>query len=174
MKRLEPARKSTAFSTQSVAGAGTFSSRRRPGSGAVIFRGWCSFGAPGVAELRAPRTFGRPSRCLSMSESSVAPPLGTLVALGGGDDDAMLALLCDLLPGADTPVEIITAASWRNADPHRRRPTRSRCASWAAPAPATCPSASTTPPMRPPPCAACAGPASCFSAAATRSASPIF
>ena len=51
-----------------------------------------------------------------MSESPVAPPLGTLVALGGGDDDAMLALLCDLLPGADTPVEIITVASWRNAD----------------------------------------------------------
>ncbi|TGD78435.1 cyanophycinase [Hymenobacter wooponensis] len=45
-----------------------------------------------------------------MPHSSVLP-LGTLVALGGGDDDAMLALLCDLLPSLDTPVEIITVAS---------------------------------------------------------------
>ncbi|QJX47023.1 cyanophycinase [Hymenobacter taeanensis] len=45
-----------------------------------------------------------------MPHSSVLP-LGTLVALGGGDDDAMLALLCDLLPSSDTPVEIITVAS---------------------------------------------------------------
>jgi cyanophycinase len=40
-----------------------------------------------------------------------ALPLGTLVALGGGDDDAMLALLTDLLPSPDTPVEILTTAS---------------------------------------------------------------
>jgi cyanophycinase len=40
-----------------------------------------------------------------------ALPLGTLVALGGGDDDALLALLCDLLPTLDTPVEILTTAS---------------------------------------------------------------
>ena len=52
-----------------------------------------------------------------MSQPSFAPPLGTLVALGGGDDDALLALLCDLLPDPTTAaVEIITAASWRNAD----------------------------------------------------------
>lgn len=40
-----------------------------------------------------------------------ALPLGTLVALGGGDDDALLALLCDMLPTLDTPVEILTTAS---------------------------------------------------------------
>ncbi|GGG45384.1 cyanophycinase [Hymenobacter glacieicola] len=46
-----------------------------------------------------------------MAHLSAAPPLGTLVALGGGDDDAMLALLRDLLPEVGSPVEIITAAS---------------------------------------------------------------
>lgn len=47
-----------------------------------------------------------------MPHSSAALPLGTLVALGGGDDDALLVLLCDLLPDpASTPVEIITVAS---------------------------------------------------------------
>lgn len=46
-----------------------------------------------------------------MLQTPVAPPLGTLVALGGGDDDAMLALLCDMLPKAGLPVEIITVAS---------------------------------------------------------------
>jgi cyanophycinase len=40
-----------------------------------------------------------------------ALPLGTLVALGGGDDDALLAMLCDMLPTLDTPVEILTTAS---------------------------------------------------------------
>ncbi|HEX8425940.1 cyanophycinase [Hymenobacter sp.] len=40
-----------------------------------------------------------------------ALPLGTLVALGGGDDDALLALLRDLLPTLDTPVEIVATAS---------------------------------------------------------------
>lgn len=40
-----------------------------------------------------------------------ALPLGTLVALGGGDDDEMLALLRDLLPSPETPVEILTTAS---------------------------------------------------------------
>lgn len=44
-----------------------------------------------------------------------ALPLGTLVALGGGDDDALLALLCDLLPSLDTPVEILTTASHNHA-----------------------------------------------------------
>ncbi len=52
-----------------------------------------------------------------MPHPSAALPLGTLVALGGGDDDAMLALLSGLLPDPNAPVEIITAASWRNAGP---------------------------------------------------------
>ncbi len=52
-----------------------------------------------------------------MPHPSAALPLGTLVALGGGDDDAMLALCSGLLPGPDAAVEIITAASWRNAGP---------------------------------------------------------
>ncbi|QIL76715.1 cyanophycinase [Hymenobacter sp. HDW8] len=38
-------------------------------------------------------------------------PLGTLVALGGGDDDAMLAMLTDMLPAPTAPVEIVTTAS---------------------------------------------------------------
>jgi len=38
-------------------------------------------------------------------------PLGTLVAFGGGDDDALLALLCSLLPTPDRCVELITTAS---------------------------------------------------------------
>ncbi|RSK42786.1 cyanophycinase [Hymenobacter perfusus] len=48
---------------------------------------------------------------MSMPQPPIVPPLGTLVALGGGDDDAMLALLCDMLPKAGLPVEIITVAS---------------------------------------------------------------
>ncbi|WP_052695009.1 cyanophycinase [Hymenobacter sp. AT01-02] len=50
-----------------------------------------------------------------MSHLSTAMPLGTLVALGGGDDDALLALLCDLLPSLDTAVEIVTTASPHDA-----------------------------------------------------------
>ncbi|RPD46256.1 cyanophycinase [Hymenobacter sediminis] len=46
-----------------------------------------------------------------MAHHSAASPLGTLVALGGGDDDGMLALLRDLLPDISVPVEIITVAS---------------------------------------------------------------
>ncbi|RSK49489.1 cyanophycinase [Hymenobacter rigui] len=46
-----------------------------------------------------------------MPHSPAVQPLGTLVALGGGDDDAMLALLCDMLPKPGLPVEIITVAS---------------------------------------------------------------
>ena len=38
-------------------------------------------------------------------------PLGTLVALGGGDDDAMLALLTDMLPTPAASVEIVTTAA---------------------------------------------------------------
>ncbi|SNC77315.1 cyanophycinase [Hymenobacter gelipurpurascens] len=45
-----------------------------------------------------------------MSDLSVVP-LGTLVALGGGDDDALLALLSDMLPTPDAPLEIVTVAS---------------------------------------------------------------
>lgn len=37
--------------------------------------------------------------------------LGTLIALGGGDDDVLLALLCDLLPEPEAPIEIVTTAS---------------------------------------------------------------
>ncbi|MCB2409300.1 cyanophycinase [Hymenobacter lucidus] len=42
---------------------------------------------------------------------SSALPLGTLVALGGGDDDALLALLCDMLPGPDSSVVILAMAA---------------------------------------------------------------
>ncbi|GAA3947075.1 cyanophycinase [Hymenobacter algoricola] len=42
---------------------------------------------------------------------SFSPPLGTLVALGGGDDDAMLALLSDLLPTPEARIEILAMAS---------------------------------------------------------------
>ncbi|MCB2378689.1 cyanophycinase [Hymenobacter sp. BT635] len=45
-----------------------------------------------------------------MSQSSV-PPLGTLVALGGGDDDALLALLCDMLPSPEASVIILAMAA---------------------------------------------------------------
>jgi len=45
-----------------------------------------------------------------MPQSST-PPLGTLVALGGGDDDAMLALLSDLLPSPEARIEILAMAS---------------------------------------------------------------
>jgi cyanophycinase len=42
---------------------------------------------------------------------SYVPPRGTLVALGGGDDDAMLALLSDLLPSPDARIEILAMAA---------------------------------------------------------------
>ncbi|QIX61749.1 cyanophycinase [Hymenobacter lutimineralis] len=38
-------------------------------------------------------------------------PLGTLVALGGGDDDSLLSLLCAQLADADAVIEIISVAS---------------------------------------------------------------
>jgi len=47
--------------------------------------------------------------CPRMLESAF--PLGTLIAFGGGDDDALLAKLCALLPSPELPVEIITTAS---------------------------------------------------------------
>ncbi|MCC2545991.1 cyanophycinase [Hymenobacter sp. BT175] len=42
---------------------------------------------------------------------SSALPLGTLVALGGGDDDAMLALLSTMLPSPESPVEVLAMAA---------------------------------------------------------------
>lgn len=50
-----------------------------------------------------------------MPQSSSALPLGTLVALGGGDDDALLALLSDLLASPETPVEVVTTAAVSDA-----------------------------------------------------------
>ena len=41
-------------------------------------------------------------------------PLGTLVAFGGGHDEALLARLAALLPAPDAPVELITTASRTN------------------------------------------------------------
>ncbi|MCR5887860.1 cyanophycinase [Hymenobacter sp. J193] len=38
-------------------------------------------------------------------------PLGTLVALGGGDDDALLTLLCRLLADPNAAIEIVSVAS---------------------------------------------------------------
>ncbi|MDO7848760.1 cyanophycinase [Hymenobacter sp. M29] len=56
------------------------------------------------------------------TDTSVAPaPLGTLVVLGGGDDDPMLALLARLLPDRNVPIEILTTAS-------RRQPARTAAA----------------------------------------------
>ncbi|GAB3239947.1 cyanophycinase [Hymenobacter seoulensis] len=52
---------------------------------------------------------------MSQSSPSAALPLGTLIALGGGDDDNLLALLCDMLPSPGTPVEILTVASPRDS-----------------------------------------------------------
>jgi cyanophycinase len=45
--------------------------------------------------------------------------LGTLIALGGGDDDVLLSLLCDLLPHREAPIEIITTASSEPLDSAR-------------------------------------------------------
>lgn len=50
-----------------------------------------------------------------MPQTTPAPPLGTLVALGGGDDDALLALLADLVPAPHTPIEIVTTAATSDA-----------------------------------------------------------
>ena len=47
-----------------------------------------------------------------MSNASAAPR-GTLVLLGGGDDDPTLALLARLLPRPDAPIEVLTTASHR-------------------------------------------------------------
>ena len=48
-------------------------------------------------------------------------PWGTLVVLGGGDDDKFLALLVGLLPGPEATIEVLTTAS-------RRQPARTAAA----------------------------------------------
>ncbi len=48
-------------------------------------------------------------------------PLGTLVLLGGGDDDPTLALLAGLLPDPAAPIEVLTTAT-------RRQPGRTAVA----------------------------------------------
>ena len=49
------------------------------------------------------------------------PPCGTLVVLGGGDDDPLLTLLAGLLPHPDAPIEVLTTAT-------RERPDRTAAA----------------------------------------------
>ena len=53
--------------------------------------------------------------------SSAAAPLGTLVVLGGGDDDPLLARLAGMLPDRNAPIEVLTTAS-------RRQPARTAAA----------------------------------------------
>ena len=50
-----------------------------------------------------------------------AEPRGTIVVLGGGDDDPMLARLAGLLPDRSAPIEVLTTAS-------RRQPARTAAA----------------------------------------------
>jgi cyanophycinase len=45
-----------------------------------------------------------------MPHTQTTIPRGTLIALGGGDDDPLLALVSELLPHPDVPVEVITTA----------------------------------------------------------------
>lgn len=51
----------------------------------------------------------------------IAAPLGTLVVLGGGDDDPFLKLLAGLLPDRNLPIEVLTTAT-------RRQPARTAAA----------------------------------------------
>ena len=53
--------------------------------------------------------------------ASTPAPRGTLVVLGGGDDDPMLALLAGLLPDRNAPIEVLTTAT-------RRQPARTAAA----------------------------------------------
>ena len=53
--------------------------------------------------------------------SPIAAPLGTLVVLGGGDDDPLLTLLAGLLPDRNLPIEVLTTAT-------RRQPARTAAA----------------------------------------------
>ena len=56
-----------------------------------------------------------------IDSAASAAPRGTLVVLGGGDDDRLLALLAGLLPGPDAIIEVLTTAS-------RRQPARTAAA----------------------------------------------
>ncbi|GAC1588530.1 MAG: hypothetical protein NVS3B25_05250 [Hymenobacter sp.] len=59
-----------------------------------------------------------------MSDASVsvgAAPRGTLVVLGGGDDDPLLTRLAGLLPDRNAPIEVLTTAT-------RRQPARTAAA----------------------------------------------
>ena len=55
------------------------------------------------------------------SDVPLAAPLGTLVVLGGGDDDPLLARLAGLLPDRTAPIEVLTTAT-------RRQPARTAAA----------------------------------------------
>ena len=57
----------------------------------------------------------------SVDTASIAAPRGTLVMLGGGDDDPMLTLLAGLLPDHSATIEVLTAAT-------RRQPARTAAA----------------------------------------------
>jgi len=50
-----------------------------------------------------------------------AAPRGTLVVLGGGDDDPLISLLAGLLPDRNSPIEVLTTAT-------RRQPARTAAA----------------------------------------------
>ncbi|MFC7666487.1 hypothetical protein ACFQT0_02900 [Hymenobacter humi] len=92
--------------------------------------------------------------------SSVAAPRGTLVMLGGGDDDPMLALLAGLLPGPSAIIEVLTTAT-------RRQPARTAAAyahswhHWTAPTSGIYGSTKPTRPTTPARWSACARPRSC-------------
>ena len=68
--------------------------------------------------LRAVHSFLIYARCFFCS---VAAPQATLVVLGGGDDDPLLALLAGLLPDHNVPIEVLTTAT-------RRQPARTAAA----------------------------------------------
>ena len=56
-----------------------------------------------------------------LPSAATAAPRGTLVVLGGGDDDPLLALLATLLPDRNAPIEVLTTAT-------RRQPARTAAA----------------------------------------------
>jgi len=56
-----------------------------------------------------------------VSVSPAAAPSGTLVVLGGGDDDPLLTRLAALLPDRQAPIEVLTTAT-------RRQPARTAAA----------------------------------------------
>ena len=55
------------------------------------------------------------------ASADTSAPRGTLVVLGGGDDDPFLTLLADLLPDRNAPIEVFTTAT-------RRQPARTAAA----------------------------------------------